>query len=232
MPLHYYLLPNVLGTAPGSLAPRVLSNRVLHLNKIFEKMDRRGSTVTIPDMQAVVTLLFEVIADEVAEGNTVNLPLMNIRPALSGRFDHMTEKFDHKKHRVKATISAGLLLKQKLQAAELVKVSKPERSPQLTSYLDINTDTSNRNLTPGGIGSLSGTYLNFDPDNEEEGIFFIAQSGEEIRASFLSTRHPSTLTFIIPRLETGTYMVEVRKLFGKKSPALRTGMLKYPLVVE
>jgi nucleoid DNA-binding protein len=53
----------------------VLPNASLTLEDIIAKMMQRGTTVTEADTRAVLNLFFDVVSDEVADGNFVNLPL-------------------------------------------------------------------------------------------------------------------------------------------------------------
>jgi hypothetical protein len=75
MPIKYYLQPNPVTPDPNDQSARVLPNASLTLEDIIAKMMLRGTTVTEADTRAVLNLFFDVVSDEVADGNFVNLPL-------------------------------------------------------------------------------------------------------------------------------------------------------------
>lgn len=132
-------------------------------------MVKRGTLVTETDAKAVLNIFFDVVSDEVADGNTVILPLVNIRPGITGVFSSITDSFDSGRHVKKANLSSGLLLTQKMQRAQVEKISSGQPSPVILEFLDINTQTVNSKLTPGGIAQLMGEELKFNPANAAEG---------------------------------------------------------------
>ena len=80
MAIKYYLQPNPITPDPNDQSARVQSNKVHDVDSITREMLRRGSTNTEADIRAVLNVFFEVVTEEVCDGNSVNLPLVNIRP--------------------------------------------------------------------------------------------------------------------------------------------------------
>jgi hypothetical protein len=163
MPIKYYLQPNPVTPDPNDQSARVLPNASLTLEDIIAKMMQRGTTVTESDTRAVLNLFFDVVSDEVADGNFVNLPLANIRVGISSVFTSITDSFDPLRHSIRATLSPGLLLSEKMQKVRLEKTLQPLPSPVILEFLNINTNTTNSVLTPGGIGQIVGEELNLIP---------------------------------------------------------------------
>jgi hypothetical protein len=81
-------------------------------------------------------------------------------------------------------------------------------------------------LTRGGIGSITGEELKYNPENADEGIWFVPSSGgTAVRATVVANRTEGNLVFIVPTaLPPGSYTLEVRKGYGKNAE-LRTGSL-------
>ncbi len=233
MSIKYYLQPNPITPDPNDQSARVISNQVHDLNSIIFEILRRGSTVTEADANAVLKLFFEVVSDEVAEGNSVNLPLVNIRPGISGVFSNLTDSFDGSRHIKKANVTAGVLLNEKLAAAKVEKVVQATAAPALIQFLDVNTQNTNSILTPGGIGQIIGEELKFNPDAAAEGIYFVAADGRATKVDVLASRTEGKLVFSIPAtLAAGSYILEVKKGYGTTNLVTRSGSLQDALQVS
>ncbi len=231
MPIKYYLQPNPITPDPNDQSARVLPNASLSLDDIITRMMQRGTTVTEADARAVLNLFFEVVCDEVVNGNFINLPIANIRSGISGVFTSATDDFDPARHALRATLSPGTLLNEKMRNARLEKTLQPLPSPVLLEFLNINTNTTNAVLTPGGIGQIIGEELKFNPNNPQEGIFFIATDGTETKVQIIASRTEGKLVFAIPStLTAGTYTLEVRRAYTKDN-VIRKGMLPDTLTV-
>jgi hypothetical protein len=230
MPIKYYLQPNPVTPDPNDQSARVLPNASLTLEDIIAKMMQRGTTVTEADTRAVLNLFFDVVSDEVADGNFVNLPLANIRVGISGVFTSITDSFDPSRHSIRATLSPGLLLSEKMQKVRLEKTLQPLPSPVILEFLNINTNTTNSVLTPGGIGQIVGEELKFNPNNPQEGIFFVAADGTETKVQIIASRTEGKLVFSIPTLPAGNYTLEVRRAYTKEN-IIRKGVLSDTLTV-
>ncbi|MGL2965588.1 DNA-binding domain-containing protein [Flavobacterium sp. XGLA_31] len=233
MAIKFFLQPNPITPDPNDQSARVITNRVHDVDSITQEMLRRGSTITEADIQAVLKVFFEVVTDEVAEGNNVNLPLVNIKPSINGVFINATDTFDAARHIKRASISSGVLLTQKLNSATVEKTIQGQTAPALIQFTDINTQTTNSILTPGGIGQLVGEELKFNPANPAEGIYFVAANGTATKVTVLANRTEGKLVFSIPdTLGAGTYSLEVRKGYGTVNIMLRSGILQESLQVS
>lgn len=230
MAIKYYLQPNPITPDPNDQSARVISNQVHDLESITKEMLKRGSTVTEADILAVLKVFFEVVADEVAEGNNVNLPLVNIKPSVNGVFTSATDSFDASRHIKKASITAGILLNQKMSSATVEKTTQALTAPVLIEFMDINSQNTNAIVTSGGIGQITGEELKFNPDNAAEGIYFVAADGSAIKVTVIASRTEGKLVFSIPTLAVGAYTLEVRKGYGSSNAMVRTGSLQDALV--
>lgn len=231
MPIKFYLQPNPITPDPNDQSARVATNATLTLEDIMKKALKRGTTLTEPDLRAAINLLFTVVTDEIADGNAITTPLVNIRPSITGVFSSATDSFDNSRHIKRASLSAGVLLTQKMQGAKVEKIASGQRTPDLQEFLDINSGTTNSILTSGGIGQLVGSELKFNIENPDEGIFLVHETGVETKITVLATRTEGKLVFSIPAgLATGGYRVEVRKGYGNAA-AIRTGTLNEMLEI-
>ena len=117
MAIKYYLQPNPITPDPNDQSARVMPGKVLGHEEIIKEMLRRGSTLTEADIRAALNIFFKVVIDEVLEGNSVNLPICNIRPGLTGVFDSATDSFDRGRHVIKASLTAGNALYDQMLGA-------------------------------------------------------------------------------------------------------------------
>ncbi|MDX2128125.1 MAG: DNA-binding domain-containing protein [Chloroherpetonaceae bacterium] len=230
MPVKYNLQFNHVSRKRKEFIARVRPNHVYNTEKIIREMKSYGTMVSEADAKAVLDLFFHVVTEVVADGNFVNLPLVNIRVGVSGVFDRSTDRFNAKRHKVKATLSAGKLLYSKMETLTAEKESQAPAAPEILEFLDIASESQNQILTPKEIGKIRGKRLKFDPKNAEEGIFFISESNTETKATTVATRTESKLIFQIPALKPGKYWLEVRRAYTK-AKAIRTGTMVKPLQV-
>lgn len=226
MPVKYYLHQNHIAQNPQSYRAVVAPHSVHNVSDIIAIMLQRGTTLSEADILASLHLFFEVVTQEVQEGNHVNLPIVNIKPSISGQFTDGTDSFDAIRHTLKAATSAGILLKKTLKNTAIEKYSKPTTIPVLSMFTDVQTQTINDTLTPGGIGQLDGNHLKLDRNNPSEGLFFVSANGERFPVMVFAMIHPRKLLFSIPvNLPQGNYTILVKKAFGKTAAIYREGKL-------
>lgn len=230
MPIRFYLQPNTMIPNSQEQFARIAANNTLTADDIVKSALLRGTTLTETDLNAVMNLLFTVIADEVASGNVVLLPLVNIRPSISGTFKTITDSFDSARHTKNASISPGVMLNLKMQDAKTEKISTSNVAPTLLEFKDIESGSVNHMFTEGGIGQIVGNDLKFNPSNPEEGIFLVSrEASTETRITILATYTKGKLMFRIPgNMATGHYLLEVRKGYGNAN-SIRKGILNHVL---
>ena len=102
-------------------------------------------------------------------------------------------------------------------------------------FLCSNAVVAHRFAQEGGVVQLTGNRLKFDAKDAAQGIFFIPETGEAVRATVIAENKPARLMAIIPAgLKAGTYYIEVRTkidMGGKKLKTLKTGRFAKPLTV-
>jgi len=226
MAIKYYLQPNPVTPDPNDQSARVLTNKVHDVDSIIKLMLKRGSTVTEADVKAVLSVFFDVVCDEVIDGNSVNLPLVNIRPGITGVFANVSDSFDPSRHFKKASMTSGIMMIKMMNEAKVEKITQPTAAPALVEFTDVNSGTTNSLLTAGGIGQIVGEELKFNPANGDEGIFFIAADNTATKVDIIASRTEGKLVFSIPAtLTAGNYRLEVRKGYGTTNLVVRGGSL-------
>ncbi len=232
MPIKYYLQPNTVSKDPNDQRAVIAPNSVLTNDDIIQRVVNRGSTFNQADVMGVLQLFYDEATSAVAEGNYLNLPLVNMRPGIQGIFPNAASGFDATRNTLRATYSSGLLMIQKMAAATVQKVSATSVAPDILEFIDTRS-ASNSQASQSGIGTLIGSQLKFNPLGPGEGIFFInTTDGTETQASEISTRTDGKLVFIIPAtLLVGTVCwIEVRRAYTQAG-TIRNGRLNQAVTV-
>lgn len=230
--IQYFLVPNYLTADPNDQYARVSPRNVLNSNDIIDRCLKRGTTLTRTDLTAASNLFMEEAAAAVAEGNNVNLGLVNMKPSINGVFTSKSDSYDASRHTKRAAVSMGTYLAKAMMDASSEKIQEPAASPFLLEYTDSNSGANNSTVTPGGIGNIMGADLKFDTSNVAEGIFFVpAGGGADTKAVVISIRTEGQLMFLVPAgLAAGTYRLEVRRAYTA-AKTIRTGELAEVLSV-
>lgn len=231
--LKYCLRENLLTPDENDYMAQTADVRSFSLDEIIDLMMQKGSTLTKADTKAALQVYGEVVSALIKDGAAVNTPLMNTSLSISGVFIGATDSFDKKRHTVNLNITAGTLLRDALTKVKCEKTEGVSTDPYITEVTDIVTGTVNTTLSKGGVVQLVGSRLKFDAKDTAQGIFFVPETGEAVRAAVIAENKPARLMAIIPAdLAAGTYYVEVRtKIIGssQKSKTLKTGRFDKPL---
>ena len=233
--LKYCLRENLLTPAPDDYMAQAADVRSYTLDEIIDLMMEKGTTLTRADVAATLQVYGEVVSAIIKDGSAVNTPLMNTSMSISGVFDGANDSFDKKRHTVNLNITAGTLLRDAVTKVKCEKTEGVSTDPYITEVTDIVTGTVNTTLTKGGVVQLVGARLKFDAKDAAQGIFFVPEPGEAVRAAVIAENNPARLMAIIPAgLKAGTYYIEVRTkiLEGNKSgKTLKTGRFNKALTV-
>jgi cytochrome c biogenesis protein ResB len=202
------------------------------LDDVFDRMVREGSSITKAEALAVFEEISQHVIKIVKEGNSVTTPLVNISSSVKGTFDNREEHFNSNKHRVRITIAAGKRLAKATSEINPQKTRSKKRQPDITYFKDIESETTNKTITPNSPARITGSLLKFDEDDPDQGIFFIdADNGQEIKVDSPIKNMPSELIFMNPDLPTGSYRVQIRSIVYNTSE-IRSGTLNDSLRVE
>ena len=230
--LKYSLRENLLTPAPDDYMAQVTDTRSYSLEEIIDLMMDKGSTLTRADVAAVLQVYGEVCSSIVADGSALNTPLMNTALSVSGVFNGANDSFDKKRHAVNLNMTAGTLLRDAAAKVKCEKTEGASTDPYITEVSDIVSGKVNEVLTKGGVVQLTGSRLKFDQKDEAQGVFFVPETGNSVRAAVIAENKPARLMAIIPDLAAGTYYVEVRTKVdtkGKTLKTLKTGRFNKPL---
>ena len=233
--LKYSLRENLLTPAPDDYMAQVADVRSYTLDEIIDLMMEKGTTLTRADVAATLQVYGEVVSAIIKDGSAVNTPLMNTSMSISGVFDGANDSFDKKRHTVNLNITAGTLLRDAVTKVKCEKTEGVSTDPYITEVKDVVSGKTNDILTKGGVVQLVGSRLKFDAKDAAQGIFFVPETGNPVRASVIAENKPARVMAIIPAdLPAGTYYIEVRTKIaegGKALKNLKTGRFAKALTV-
>ncbi len=224
--LQYALFDNPLTEDTTDLMAVVQGQDTVTQDNLTDEMVIEGTGLTRPQAKAYIEKLFQLIKSHAAKGRRVKLPIVNIHSTIRGVFTSKDDKFDAARHRVVMLVTPGTELRrlEKEIKPEKVKGESPMPDPQ--DFTDAATGERNRTATPGGIATLKGYYLKFDPADLQQGLYFVpeANPAAAVRVEQFTSIKPAALHFLIPALPLGNYRVEVRT-YMRGGKQLRTGSL-------
>jgi len=215
MPIKYALFENNLTSDPDDFAAHVEITATANMETIAQHMLDQGSTVTSADILAVLEDAIKACEALLLEGYSVNLGgLVRLQPSIKGIFHGANDKFDPSRHRVDVGATPGTRVRNKIRHDGKVKKDEAIMPlPDLITFQDVISHTTNTTATPNGIGTIIGHRLKFDPNQPDEGIFFkVAGMPPEIKVTYVQRNMPAELIFINPAtLVPGTqYYIFVR----------------------
>ena len=221
--LKYCLRENLLTPAPDDYMAQAADVRSYTLDEIIDLMMEKGTTLTRADVAATLQVYGEVVSAIIKDGSAVNTPLMNTSMSISGVFDGANDSFDKKRHTVNLNITAGTLLRDAVTKVKCEKTEGVSTDPYITEVTDIVTGTVNTTLTKGGVVQLVGARLKFDAKDAAQGIFFVPETGEAVRAAVIAENKPARVMAIIPAdLAAGSWYIEVRTKYANATKQLKT----------
>ena len=220
--LKYSLRENLLTPAPDDYMAQAADVRSYTLDEIIDLMMEKGTTLTRADVAATLQVYGEVVSAIIKDGSAVNTPLMNTSMSISGVFDGANDSFDKKRHTVNLNITAGTLLRDAVTKVKCEKTEGVSTDPYITEVTDVVSGKVNEVLTKGGVVQLVGNRLKFDAKDAAQGIFFVPETGEAVRATVIAENKPARLMAIIPAgLKAGTYYIEVRTKISSSPKPLK-----------
>ena len=220
--LKYSLRENLLTPAPDDYLAQAQDVRSYTLDEIIDLMMDKGTTITRADVAATLQVYSEVVSAIIKDGSAVNTPLMNTALSISGVFNGAADAFDKKRHTVNLNITAGTLLRDAATKIKCEKTEGASTDPYITEVADVVSGKVNEVLTKGGVVQLVGSRLKFDAKDAAQGIFFVPETGEAVRATVIAENKPARLMAIIPAgLKAGTYYIEVRTKISSSPKPLK-----------
>lgn len=218
----------------GKFFARIINQGGMSFEELLKEMED-NTAIRKQDLRLAVTQFFKAVTDNLIKGLKVQTPLGTFKPTIRGSFNSLEEDFrpsaatnnHHLKILIRpsAELSGGVL--PNLRAEKIMENSI--KYPSVIVY-ENSSDTMDDGYHPGNVLKMRGINLKFDPDAEDEGVFWINSAGESVKATSISHNTPSALHCQIPELAPGEYIVEIASRL--KNHQLRTAPLDDPITVS
>lgn len=216
--IRYQVLANPL--RDGEYFPWVMADQTVQMAQTIEFVVRETG-LSDTNVKAVANALSQQTILALLNGNNIVIEGL-------GTFSlSLSEKLDS----VEATVSDAVEVRVNARAdvaildrvskdAQFEKVVKPSRAPIITGFQDVATGQVDQYIA-GSIVTLSGEGLKFNTESTDEGVFFIAEDGSEVRATVYSRTGETKIDCLAPVGLTGVQTVELRTTYT--SERLRSG---------
>mgnify|MGYP003574390420 CR=1 FL=1 len=229
--MEYYLTRNHLKSTPDVCAARPSTIGVLTKEDLIREVSKEGTGITPYEAESMFKRLETVVADSLEKGYSINTPLLNISPSVTGVFDNWGDSYDKTRHQLHFKATAGVLLKKTAEQTKMHKIDRKKVAIDIFSFTNHGNGEIADEMHPNDIGQLSGNLLKLDPSDENQGIFLIAEDGTEHRVSVYVANTNSKQIFQIPgELTSGNYKLELRAIFHN-GKVLQKGNLPNSLTV-
>ena len=221
----------------------------LDVSAIAREVARQQGKYEEDEISLLLNKTCEVIADAVASGYIVNLPVALIQPTATGVVmkSELSQAPDRDKIKVNASFTPGKLLREALASARLELFSQPAPVGPL-----LNGAVSTRTATPAADGTttrvpleagdmcvLTGRNLKLAGTDPSVGILLTSVDNASktffIAPSRVSPNEPRRLQFVLPAAMTeGAWTVQVTTQYssgGRLVTTPRTTMMDAPLII-
>ena len=231
MKVPYIFRKNPLTERPDDYVGKVVVFESVDQKRIVQQIVAENGTISEADAMNCVQAYEKQIKKEVMAGHNVVTPMCNISLSISGVFDREVTEFDPELHKINLNFKPGVDFRKVPEMIELVKIEAPEILPEIEFFEDSESETKNDKLTPGVAAKIQGARIKTNPEDAEEGIFFVSEDGDSFKVTSFLRNMPSEAIFNTPKeLTAGKYKLQVRtKMDGK---TLRIGELDFELTVE
>lgn len=234
MPIRYSIKQNPVYKGKDNYYAQVKNVGVADSEMIAKLIVERGGTVSMADVQAVLTTLDSVCHSLLLDGYRLKIgEIVDLFPSIQGKFTGLGDQYSPIRHKILAKANANRALSRRVrEKARVQKVTTNNPAPRPIQLMDSKSGIMNTVLTPGNIARISGSLLKYNPETADEGIFLIkagARTGHHVED--VAILQPRELVFLVPELEPGEYNLEVRARMDGAS-RLSRGRLNATLVVH
>ncbi len=196
------------GPRKGKWWFRIVPVRTRTLDEVSKNIGRT-SILSVTDVLAAVDALGNELEIALSEGENVRLDgIGTFKLSASGLADSDDAQLDTQQLDI-VFLPDQQLRRHVRNHAERKRVTARQRRPDPQRFTDSASQRHDA-YTAGNIGKLYGLTLKLDPDDPQQGVFFMGQDGSEVRASTYSHLGDIWLHFLIPAGLTGTQQITVR----------------------
>jgi predicted histone-like DNA-binding protein len=214
------------GPQKGKWWFRIMHEHTLTLDQMARNI-QSGSALTTVDVQGAVIALRNQIRTALTRGSRVRIDgIGTLELSAKGLSDSRTARLDPQQLDIVFRPDPGL--RSYVRAyAEQKRVASGMRLPAPLQFTDAASKRSDA-YTAGVSAKLYGHTLKFDPDDPDQGVFFVNEEGDRTRATVYIHVADRWVYFDIPAELEGPQMLLVRAQ-PRFAPKVRQGWLDQKL---
>lgn len=163
----------------------------ISIQELAKEMASYNSSFTEADMVGMLSVLGTVMTNKLAEGYSVEFPIGEVYPTVSGTCSGIQDSFvlGHKNHQLTIGFTANNATKQAVSAQLKYKQLAPDatneaRLYRLCSLQDNAKESPELSLVAGKTLRLHGKNLSFDLDDVAQGVFLENEDGKKRMTKF------------------------------------------------
>lgn len=213
---------------------RVVNQKSISFEALLLEMEN-NTAIRKQDFRLAVTQLKTAITANLLKGVKVVTPIGEFRPTIRGKFNSLDEDFrpsaSTNNHQIRFTINPDSeMLNEVMEKTVTEKISDYTiKHPHIISISN-NSKPADEGFHSTNVIIMNGLNLKFNPENDDEGIFWINNAGESFKTTSFSTNTNTAIHFQIPELVPGEYSVTVATRLGNHK--IRETQLDDPIVIS
>jgi len=174
--------------------------------------EQRGTILKTTETRAVLDTFFDQLTDNLERGIAYRDDFFTLRTNIKGVFTDEADKFDVKRHVVRASLGEGKELKQIVASIKPKKAREKNIAPEIKEVINLIDPDKGNNINPGQIIEVKGARLKFNPDDKEQGVFLESLMGRHTyRLSEYRSIRPSGFYCFIPEdIADGEYVIYLK----------------------
>ena len=194
----------------GALRPRVVQTDTVDMDTLLHYM-ATDTALEETDMRAAISRLNEALVFYLARGEKVTTPFGTFRLSARGTYAAgETPRVETRNLGINFQPTAGLLTSLRTGTKIVMEGTSGRKLPSVTSVLNVEAPGTINEGRAGQIIKMQGNRLSFDPQDEELGVFLVAEDGTEHRMTVYSRAGTAQIDFKIAEVPAGAYTLEVR----------------------
>jgi len=202
MSIEFFLFPSNMPSTEGKFLARVETGKAVGLDAIAQQIADSGLTASRSEILGILSRACEVIESRLIEGSAVQFGgVCTLRPTIRGIFANGDSSFDPDVNSIEVAASAGPRIRKAVrEQASAEKIGRPQPSPNLLDYSDIMAASHNETITCGGLGQLTGTDLDFNPEAPDEGLFLVTNVDlTGVKVTYFQKSTATQAVFMVPQ---------------------------------
>jgi len=234
--LNIWLYDNQLTSSPNDYFGKVKNNGILTNKELADLLVEEGTEYKKEAILEILSRTDRIKVSKLSEGFAVNNGVCYARVAVNGSFNGATDRFDKKEHKVTASFSPAVELRNALQEVDVDILGVATVEPVIGKVIDSLTGEEDSLVTPNNVIIIKGDRIKIEGDDTNNGVYLINQADKSrSQCPQVIKNEPRELMVMVPALIAGDYALEIVTQYTKGNATLktaRTTQFDHILIIE